>query len=173
MITIPVMDKEEYEKLVSRLNAGDSIAREKMGAILALFEENTKAVAKLQDELQEMPGGYRNSQDIKHLKGRIENLEQKLRSGTEVTVHSRLNDMEICIKEMSKVVDQNTECCKNVVASGKELEKRIEFLEAQGRDHNARMVTHSVRIEKIGECVNKMYGDQQVVIHFKEKLKSL
>lgn len=145
------------------------------------MSEFDSKIRNLEKELQEMPGGYRNSQDIKNLKGRIERIEnviayvpdlvkkvekleyadkgvqtllahrterlekieELLQSGGRVTVHSSLNDLEERIglvkddyhqhildlrQEKDKDVKRLEECCKNTVASGKELEKRVDNL---------------------------------------------
>lgn len=159
--------------------------------MLKLFEETTSAVGKLQDELQEMPGGYRNSQDIKFLKGRIEKveflksrvdeLEKKLQPGGVVTVHSKLADLEESVKllatEManankkiselesgcgnarysvcSKKLDTLEECCKNTVAAGKVVERRIDFLESSSRNLSSRLDAHGANIKIMGVEISR------------------
>jgi len=179
MIEIP--SREDWAILEERTSSL-ATAHNKM---VELLKENTECVGKLQDELQEMPGGYRNSQDIKNLKGRIERLEdgllrlnerfnaygtdafvkelggrvleleRLLESGKNVTVHSRLNDMEICITEHGRqIISQNQShneihrnieklelCCKNVVASGKALEERIDRV-----DKNMNILSNEVSV---------------------------
>ena len=80
-------------------------SQKRLNEIQTLFRENTDAVGKIQDELDEMPGGYRNSQDIKRLQKAASVLEEKLRSVSEVTVHSKLGDLEKIAHVMSKAVD--------------------------------------------------------------------
>lgn len=155
-------------------NVTDSQMKAEFESFKNLVLETSKSVEKIREDLEEMPGGYRNSQDIKHLKGRIERLEVKdqsvydyrieklaarvyelekfLQSGGRVTVHSRLNDMEVYInslrankfatvKEMREADDylarqaiKLEECCKNTVASGKALEDRLNSLEVSFGD---------------------------------------
>ena len=171
MIEIP--SREDWAILEERTSSL-ATAHNKM---VELLKENTECVGKLQDELQEMPGGYRNSQDIKNLKGRIERLETKnppyeqaeshirelyarmkelenlLQSGKNVTVHSRLNDMEKEIKDQREdyhahfrglredEIAKLENCCKNVVASGKALEERIDRV-----DKNMNILSNEVSV---------------------------
>lgn len=114
MIQIP--SEADYVKVC------DSISEfiKKHNDLVNLFKENTDAIGKIQDELQEMPGGYRNSQDIKNLKGRIEKLESTSFAGFDGRVSA-----------LAGRVSGVEECCKNTVAAGKALEGKVQNLERQ------------------------------------------
>ena len=173
MIEVPTY--QDYKDVVNTL---EDVSK-KHNELVELMKSTSSALGKMQEELEEMPSGYRNAQDIKNLKGRIEKLEQRdysrtsamdedvkrvfervlhleelLQSGKNVTVHSRLNDMEISIQntaamrqehnkahaesmghiqdDLNHQLKEMKECCKNTVASGKELEKRIDFIQNNG-----------------------------------------
>mgnify|MGYP001009404242 CR=1 FL=1 len=99
--TETIVDEEDLIKL-----------RKEMANLVSIFKENTDAIGKIQDELQEMPGGYRNSQDIKHLKGRIEKLE----NGNITSIGCKLaatmkkvDALEDIAKVLSKALDEERE----------------------------------------------------------------
>ena len=96
MIEVPT--KEDYESLAKKHNE-----------LVELVKSTSSALGKMQEELDQMPSGYRNAQDIKNLKSRIEKLEMLLHDS--YGLNDRMTKME--------------ECCKNTVASGKALEERV------------------------------------------------
>lgn len=102
MIEVPTY--QDYKNVVRDL---EDISK-KHNELVEMMRVTTEAVGKLQDELQEMPGGYRNSQDIKNLKGRIERIEAGGLSS------SRIEQLE--------------ECCKNTVSAGKALEGKVDSI---------------------------------------------
>ena len=105
MIEVP--SKEDYVSLANRHNE-----------LVELVKSASSALGKMQEELDAMPSGYRNAQDIKNLKGRIERIEAGGLSS------SRIEQLE--------------ECCKNTVASGKALEARVGSLSIEVGDASKR-----------------------------------
>jgi len=136
-----IVDEEDLIKL-----------RKEMANIVSLFKENTDAIGKIQDELQEMPGGYRNSQDIKHLKGRIERLESKDPSVYDdriAKLAARVSDIEFYVQSIRA----------NKFATQKEMREADDYLAAALSSQSTRLdgvsgVTDALdmRIEKLEEC---------------------
>ena len=111
MIEVP--SKEDYVSLANRHNE-----------LVELVKSASSALGKMQEELDAMPSGYRNAQDIKNLKARIERLEAR--------DSTRTSTMDEDTRRVFERVLKMEECCKNTVASGKELEKRIDVIQNNG-----------------------------------------
>ncbi len=122
----------------------------------AALEETTKMVVAartelntLQEQIENMPSGYRNSEDIKRLRTRVEEMEKSIRPAELSTFHRRICDLEIwsgnvrankfaTFKEMREADDylarqaiKLEECCKNTVEGGKILENRVNALDSK------------------------------------------
>ena len=119
MIEVPT--KEDYESLAKKHNELVDllkVQKERIDSWIEFTNSASMAIGKMQEELEEMPSGYRNAQDIKNLKGRIERIEAGGLSS------SRIEQLE--------------ECCKNTVASGKALEARVGSLSIEVGDASKR-----------------------------------
>jgi len=112
MIEVPTY--QDYKDVVKTL---EDVSK-KHNELVELMKSTSFALGKMQEELEEMPSGYRNAQDIKNLKGRIERIEAGGLSS------SRIEQLE--------------ECCKNTVASGKALEARVGSLSIEVGDASKR-----------------------------------
>ena len=114
MIEVPTY--QDYKDVVKTL---EDVSK-KHNELVELMKSTSFALGKMQEELEEMPSGYRNAHDIKNLKARIERLEAR---GYDVTA-----------QEISSL----KECCHNTVASGKALEARVESLSIEVGDASKR-----------------------------------
>lgn len=135
----------------------------------------------LENELHETPSGYRNSQDIKILKDRVEkfgvmkagdvasfdrrinSLEELLQSGKNVTVHSRLNDMEqeIAILTRLKQDLESTSCSNYFVqethnhsTSIAHLERKMNIAETNNCKNVASIKAMEERLDRIDKNMN-------------------
>ena len=149
------------------------LLQSKHNELVELFKVNTEAIAKLQDELQEIPGGYRNSQDIKNLKGRIERIELKPPSSSlddfrYTGVNQKFDLIDAHLMKLEKEqkdqrqdyhdhfvdlrnyqIKKLEECCKNTVASGKALESKMESVAIEVRESSERTRRADKFMEKL------------------------
>jgi hypothetical protein len=111
-------DKGDYEEMAKKHNE-----------LVELVKSTSTSLGKMQEEFDQMPSGYRNAQDIKNLKGRIERLEEK--HGVDGCFNK--NTVGNLVEHRDRI-EKLEECCKNTVASGKALEERVDWLRSNGKE---------------------------------------
>ena len=148
MMEVP--SKEDYDRLSKAIAEMMSEIQTKHNGLLELAKSTSSALGKMREELDQMPSGYRNSQDIKNLRARIERceareyhidanriaeLEAALKSNRELHMeHAKAHreSMGQIQDDLTHQLKEMRECCKNTVASEMALEEKVDYVMNNG-----------------------------------------
>lgn len=142
---VDIKELDELKEEQSVLAKGILELNERFGVLVPMFKETTDAVGKLQDDLQEMPGGYRNSQDIKHLKGRIERLE----SGNTTSIIGVADGLRSNMRIANDRIEKE---CLRISSRICGIEQQLSALESRFQAHNSSPQVSMGDIKKLEEC---------------------